>query len=79
MIDLMKLRSKRQPNFREGIARAQLDWIKPFTKIKNASFQGDISIKWFEDGTLNASTNCLDRHLEAQGDKLAYIWWGGEQ
>lgn len=66
---------KTPTQFWEGIARAQLDWIKPFTKIKNASFQGDISIKWFEDGTLNASTNCLDRHLEAQGDKLAYIWW----
>lgn len=66
---------KSPDKFWDGIARAQLDWIKPFTKIKNASFQGDISIKWFEDGTLNASTNCLDRHLEAQGDKLAYIWW----
>lgn len=66
---------KMPDQFWEGIARAQLDWIKPFTKIKNASFQGDVSIKWFEDGTLNASTNCLDRHLEAQGDKLAYIWW----
>ncbi|MBX9786504.1 MAG: acetate--CoA ligase [Alphaproteobacteria bacterium] len=61
--------------FWEGIARAQLDWIKPFTKIKNASFQGDVSIKWFEDGTLNACANCLDRHLEVQGDKFAYIWW----
>ncbi len=57
------------------VARDQLEWIKPFTKVKNASFQGDVSIKWFEDGTLNASVNCLDRHLKSQGDKLAYIWW----
>lgn len=57
------------------LARAKLDWITPFTRIRNASFEGDVSIKWFEDGTLNASVNCLDRHLETQGDKLAYIWW----
>ena len=57
------------------VARDQLEWIKPFTKVKNTTFQGEISIKWFEDGTLNASINCLDRHLKSQGDKLAYIWW----
>ena len=45
---------------REG---KRIDWIKPYTKVKNASFEGDVSIKWFEDGTLNASYNCIDRHL----------------
>jgi len=61
--------------FWAAVARDQLNWMKPFTKVKNANFTGDVSIKWFEDGTLNASANCLDRHLESQGDKLAYIWW----
>ena len=47
---------------REGL---RIDWIKPYTKIKNTSFAKDnVSIKWFEDGTLNASVNCVDRHLE---------------
>ena len=41
----------------------RIDWIKPYTKVKNTSFDGDVSIKWYEDGTLNASANCIDRHL----------------
>ena len=41
----------------------RLDWIKPYTKVMNASFDGDVSIRWYEDGTLNASYNCIDRHL----------------
>src|SRR5579872_3322169 len=49
-------------------------WMKPPTKIKNASFSGDVSIKWFEDGTLNASASCLDRHLATRGDQTAIIW-----
>ena len=49
-------------------------WIKPPTKIKNTSFTGDVSIKWFEDGTLNASVSCLDRHLAKRGDQTAIIW-----
>lgn len=56
----------------------RIDWIKMPTKIKNTSFTGDISIKWFEDGVLNASANCLDRHLAARGDKIAIIWEGDE-
>jgi hypothetical protein len=43
----------------------RVTWIKPPTKIKNTSFTGDVSIKWFEDGTLNLAANCLDRHLPA--------------
>ncbi|MEB3703011.1 Acetate--CoA ligase [Candidatus Bealeia paramacronuclearis] len=57
------------------VARDLLDWMSPFTKVKNTSFKGNVSIKWFEDGTLNAAYNCLDRHLETRGEKLAYIWW----
>ena len=48
----------------------RIDWIKAPTKIKNTNFTGDVSIKWFEDGTLNASANCLDRHLATRGDQV---------
>ena len=59
-------------------ATARIAWVKPPTKIKNTSFEGDVSIKWFEDGTLNASVSCLDRHLETRGDQTAIIWEGDE-
>ncbi len=53
----------------------RLDWIKPFTKVKNTDFTlGQVSIKWFEDGTLNVAANCIDRHLETRGDQTAIIW-----
>lgn len=56
-----------------------VDWIKPYTKVKNTSFDpGHISIQWFEDGTLNLSTNCLDRHLQSRGDQTAIIWEGDD-
>ncbi|MHB1304578.1 MAG: acetate--CoA ligase [Acidiphilium sp.] len=56
----------------------RIDWIKAPTKIKNTSFSGDVSIKWFEDGVLNAAANCLDRHLAERGDQVAIIWEGDE-
>ena len=52
----------------------RIAWIKPPTKIKNTSFVAPVSIKWFEDGTLNASVSCLDRHLALRGDQTAIIW-----
>ena len=52
----------------------RIAWMKAPTRIKNPSFTGDVSIKWFEDGTLNASANCLDRHLATRGDQAAIIW-----
>ena len=53
----------------------RLDWIKPFTRVKNTSFAYDgVSIKWFEDGKLNVSANCIDRHLATRGDQTAIIW-----
>ncbi|GAA3591956.1 acetate--CoA ligase [Gibbsiella greigii] len=56
-----------------------LDWIKPYTKVKNTSFDpGHISIRWFEDGTLNLAANCLDRHLATRGDQTAIIWEGDD-
>ena len=57
----------------------RLDWFKPYTKVKNTSYgPGDVSIKWYEDGTLNAAYNCLDRHLETRGDQVAIIWEGDD-
>jgi acetyl-CoA synthetase len=54
----------------------RLDWITPYTKVKNTEFNRPVSIKWFEDGALNAAANCLDRHLELRGDQKAIIWEG---
>ena len=57
----------------------RVDWIKPYTKVKNTTFgPGDVSIKWYEDGTLNVSANCIDRHLKTRGDKVAIIWEGDD-
>ena len=53
----------------------RIDWIKPFTKVKSSNFDlGSVDIKWFEDGTLNISANCIDRHLATRGDQTAIIW-----
>ncbi|ETW11728.1 acetyl-coenzyme A synthetase [Roseivivax marinus] len=53
----------------------RIDWKKAPTKIKDVNFQhGSVSIKWFEDGTLNVAENCVDRHLETRGDQTAIIW-----
>ena len=55
----------------------RIDWIKPYTKISNFSYEKEnLYIKWFEDGTLNASYNCIDRHALSNGDKTAIIWEG---
>jgi len=57
----------------------RLDWIKPFTKVKDVSFaKEDLHIRWYEDGTLNACYNCVDRHLETKGDDVAIIWEGDD-
>ena len=53
----------------------RLDWITPYSKVKNTCFDfGAVSIKWFEDGTLNVAANCIDRHLAERGDQTAIIW-----
>jgi acetyl-CoA synthetase len=53
----------------------RLDWTRAFTRVKNTSFDyHNVSIKWFEDGELNVSANCIDRHLAARGDQTAIIW-----
>src|SRR5690606_33660886 len=56
----------------------RIDWFRPYTKVRNASFDGDVSIRWFEDGTTNVSYNCIDRHLEKRGDQVAIIWEGDD-
>ena len=57
----------------------RIDWIKPYSKVKNTSFAyPGVSIKWFEDGSLNVSANCIDRHLEKRGDQVAIIWEGDD-
>ncbi|RMR01200.1 Acetyl-coenzyme A synthetase [Pseudomonas savastanoi pv. glycinea] len=66
----------------DGFWREQaqrLDWIKPFTSVKQTSFDDHrVDIKWFADGTLNVAYNCLDRHLEERGDTIAIIWEGDD-
>jgi len=53
----------------------RLDWIRPFNKVKETSFhEADFGIRWFEDGTLNLTANCLDRHLAENGNTIAIIW-----
>lgn len=53
----------------------RIDWIKPFTKVKNATFKlGEVSIKWYEDGTTNVSANCIDRHMGKRANQTAIIW-----
>jgi acetyl-CoA synthetase len=56
----------------------RVDWIRPFSKVKNASFTGNVSIKWFEDGTLNVAANCIDRHLKLRADQTAILWEGDD-
>ncbi|MCH7830301.1 MAG: acetate--CoA ligase [Proteobacteria bacterium] len=57
----------------------RIDWIKPFTIVKDVSYAlDDLHIRWFEDGTLNVCYNCVDRHLAAKGDDVAIIWEGDD-
>jgi acetyl-CoA synthetase len=60
-------------------AQRTLDWITPFHQVKDTSFdEADFRIRWFADGELNVSANCLDRHLAERGDQVAIIWEGDE-
>jgi acetyl-CoA synthetase len=75
----MYARSVKDPNGFWGGEAKRIDWIKPFSKVKNTSFDThNISIKWFEDGTLNACYNCVDRHLATRGDQVALLWEGDD-
>jgi acetyl-CoA synthetase len=75
----MYKRSLEDPNGFWGEAGKRLDWIKPYTKVKNTSYDPEnIFIKWYEDGTLNACANCVDRHLKKRADQVAIIWEGDD-
>ena len=57
----------------------RIDWIKKFNKIKNVKYsKQDVNIKWFEDGSLNVSYNCIDRHAKTKPDDIAIIWEGDD-
>ncbi len=56
----------------------RLDWIKPYSKVKDVDFSGDVHIRWFYDGTLNVSANCIDRHLATRGDQTAILFEGDD-
>ena len=73
-----KLSIRENENFwkKEG---KRITWIKPYTKIKDVKYSKEkVSIKWYYDGTLNASANCIDRHLDRKGNKTAIIWVGDD-
>jgi len=71
--------SVENPDLFWGQQGKRIDWIRPYTKVKNTRFdQHDVSIKWYEDGTLNASVNCLDRHLAERGDQTALLFEGDD-
>ncbi|MDX1485305.1 MAG: acetate--CoA ligase [Alphaproteobacteria bacterium] len=74
----MYARSVEDPEGFWGEHGKRIDWIKPYTQVKDTSFEGDISIRWYHDGTLNACANCVDRHLESRGDQTAIIWEGDD-
>ncbi len=56
----------------------RIAWMREPTRIKDVSFSGDVHIRWFEDGVLNASVSCLDRHLKDRGDQVAILWEGDD-
>jgi len=72
-------RSLKDPNGFWSEHAKRLDWIKPFKKVKNTSYDPhNVSIKWYEDGTLNVAHNCVDRHLAKRGDQVAILWEGDD-
>jgi acetyl-CoA synthetase len=56
----------------------RIDWIKPFTKVKDVDYSGKVHIRWFHDGVLNVAANCLDRHLSQRADQTAILWEGDD-
>ncbi len=75
----MYAQSIKDPNGFWGEQGKRIHWFKPYTKVKNTSFDPhNVSIKWFEDGTTNVAYNCLDRHLATRGDQTAIIWEGDD-
>src|SRR5580704_8148057 len=80
-IDEFKYRAMYDASIRDpekfwGEHAKTLDWFKPYTKVKSGDFNGDVKIRWFEDGALNVSHNCIDRHLKIRANQTAIIWEG---
>ena len=72
-------RARRDPEGFWAEHGRRIDWIKPFTRVKNTSFEkGNVSIEWFGDGTTNVAMNCIDRHLATRADQVAIIWEGDD-
>ena len=75
----MYARSVKDPNGFWGEHGKRIDWLKPYTKVRNVSFDPhDVSIKWFEDGVTNVAVNCIDRHLTKRAKQTAIIWEGDD-
>jgi acetyl-CoA synthetase len=75
----MYAQSVESPDAFWGEQGQRIDWFKPYTKVKNTSFDPhNVSIKWFEDGLTNVAYNCVDRHLATRGDQTAIIWEGDD-
>jgi acetyl-CoA synthetase len=71
-------RSINDPDGFWGDIAAQFTWETKWNKVRDYTFEGDVSIKWFEGGKTNITVNCLDRHLESRGDQTAIIWEGND-
>jgi acetyl-CoA synthetase len=75
----MYRRSIADPDAFWGEAGKRIEWFKPYTKVKNTSFETDrVAIKWFEDGVTNVAANCVDRHLAKRANQTAIIWEGDD-
>ena len=71
--------AQRDPDIFWRMVGQRLDWIEPFSKVKDVSFRReDFRIRWFEDGVLNVSVNCLDRHLAERAEQVAILWEGDD-
>ncbi|MET1028325.1 MAG: acetate--CoA ligase [Dongiaceae bacterium] len=71
-------RSVQDPTGFWGDQGRAIDWIRPFTQVKDVDYAGDVRIRWYHDGTLNVSANCIDRHLATRGQQTAIIWEGDD-
>jgi len=77
--DEMYARSLNDPDGFWGEHGKRIDWVEPFTKVMNVSYDPEnLFIKWYEDGVTNVAANCIDRHLETRGDHVAIIWEGDD-
>jgi len=75
----MTQRASEDPDGFWGEVGKRVDWIKPYSRVKDVSFAlDDLHIRWFDDGTLNVCVNCVDRHLDTRGDQVAILWEGDD-